>query len=179
MTTNFEDITNHIAYIIENDADIQLYSQTNLGNTLIGVDNPVIIEGEIERIPYFVIAKHDEPVFRNDKAISEGKSNIWYMTIVFIGDFSVEQINNDEFKIPINAKQTINGIMTFTPSDYMRIIARKAGELITEKVGCGLKTAGVTLSMYSINSDDYYANGNGVVTSQLFIEVYKRANYSN
>ena len=61
----------------------------------------------------------------------------------------------------------------------MRIIARKAGELITEKVGCGLNTAGVTLSMYSINSDDYYANENGIVTSQLFVEVYKRANYSN
>ena len=29
MATNFEDITNHIAYIIENDTDIQAYSVEN------------------------------------------------------------------------------------------------------------------------------------------------------
>lgn len=179
MITTFEDITNHIATVINTDVEIQAYATANLGGTLTVIDNPIIKAEYEPTMPYCVIKKHDEISYKNQRSRQVEKSNDWFFTLVFVADFSAEQIDDSTFALPINSKEIINSILTYKPSDYMRIIGRKVGELINQKIGCGVNTSGVTLSEYSLNADDYYESEDGVVTSQIFVECYKRGNYIN
>lgn len=175
--TTFEDITNQIGIIIQNNADIQNYAQANLGGNLTVADNSIIKKEYIPDMPFCIISKEDEEAYRNNKAVATQKSNTWFGTIVFVADFSASQENNANFTLPANVRQVLNGILTNMPSDFMRVIARKTGELITEQVQCGTNTSGVYLESYSIFADDYYADENGIVASQLNFEVSKRNNF--
>lgn len=174
MVTPFENISNAIAQIIKNDIDIQNYTTDKLGSVMNSQDNSVILEDKLLDFPFFVINKNDEQHFKN-KGIqqSNGIKSIWSLNVVFLGDFSEIQEDDGSFKLPTVATETINGILTYTPSDIMRKIARMSGEVITTELEC--KVDNIWVQNYSIVADVYYSQEDGTVASRLDIELYEQS----
>lgn len=167
----FEDITNQIGKLINSDIDLQNYCNTIFSSNLTVQDNTVVLEQLIPSMPSAEINKSEEIGFKNDEARQTGKSNIWTGNIVFFGNFEIDDETAD---LPVVAVETINGILTYKPSDIMRIIARKAGELIYEKIGCSNATQGVQMSNYKVMSETYYDRTSGTVGSYLEFELYRK-----
>jgi len=179
MAVEFEDITNRVGKLIQNTTAIQDYAVANLGGNLNVEDNAIIKAEYQPSFPFCVISKEDEKIFKNEEAVAQRKSNIWYTTIVFVADFGMLQTNTIDFDLPASARKVINGITTNMPSDYMRILARKIAELLTEGIACGEDTQGVMMSNYNIVVDDYYENNDGKVAAVLNFELYKRNNFTD
>jgi hypothetical protein len=166
----FEQITNAIAVLLENDIDLSTYCVTNLGATLISQDNSIGISNHLPNYPYFVITKGEEEHFFN-KGTESGLKNMLPLAIVFFGKFKADQIDDINFTLPTNAKKTVNGIVTYTPTDIMRKIARISGNIINEKINCQIPQ--LYLEKISIFSEGYYDEPNGVVGSILNLTMYQ------
>lgn len=166
----FEQVTNQIAVLLENDATLSAYCTTNLGSLLTPRDNSIGIPSHIVGYPYFVITKGEEEHFFN-RGTQNGLKNILPLSIVFYGQFKGTQIDDTNFNLPTGAKATINNIVTFTPSDVMRKIARLAGKVINEKIECTIPQ--LRVEKITVFSEGYYDRENGVVGSILGLTMYQ------
>jgi hypothetical protein len=90
MIVNFEDITNHMAKLIQNDAGIQQFCLDNLGNNLQVRDNTILSKDHILSLPTCEINKGLENNLKHEDAKETRKSQIWTGAIIFIGDFGVD-----------------------------------------------------------------------------------------
>jgi hypothetical protein len=166
----FKKITNAIAVLLKNDADLSTFCMTNLGSVLNTQDNAIGIPSHIVGYPKFVVTKGKESHFFN-KGTQNGLKNNFNVNIAFYGDFSGTQVNDTEFNLPTGAKVTTNGITTFTPTDIMREIAVYAGNLIDQKIACDIPQ--LRLEVFEVDAGWYYAEENGVVGSILELTLYQ------
>jgi len=166
----FDDITNAICKMIAEDVDITAYCVDKLGSALNSQDNSIVQEQYLPQIPFFIVNKQTETHFYN-RAVESGTSKSFPFYITFVGGFSVEQDSDDSFDLPDGAKETINGVTTFTPSDTMRIVARMVGELINKNIEC--ISSGFLLESYSVDAETYYGDEDGSVASVLEVSIYK------
>lgn len=165
----FEDITNRMGVIIKQNPEIENICQNIFGKSITIQDNSIVIKEYLPGMPFCEINKDEERAFKNEEAKDMRRSNIWTGNIVFFGNFETKN-----GIIPAVAVETKNGIITYTPSDIMRKIARAAGEAIYEQISCSDKTQGIFLNHYSIMSEVYYDRASGTVGSYLEFELYKR-----
>lgn len=170
---DFAVITNNIAQLIQNDADITAYCNDKLGSSLNGIDNPLWDDSYFPAYPNFIIGKEDENHYFN-KA-SQTNDN-YIVNIMFTNKFQEDQVDAN-LKIPIGAEQIINGVKTYTPSDIMRTIANKVGRLVYKKIGCNVR--GLFLEAYYVTADDYYSEQDGTVSSIIRLELYENIKISN
>ena len=172
-----EDITNAMAKLLLNDVDIQDYCQTVFSKPLLGEDNLVFIGSLIiEEKPSFTVVKLAEK--NNFNAATEsGIESEWSIEVTFFGNFGKAQENSNEFTLPTGAKITKNGVPTYTPSDTMRVLARKAGMLAVKKMECTIP--GILVSSFEIETEDYYDTSSGEVKSFVKIELYKKSGLYN
>lgn len=168
-----EDITNAIAKILLEDVDIQAFCNAKFGKNLSGEDNLVYIDSlAIAEKPSFTVVKlpGERHFFNKEQTDTESE---WTIMVSFFGDFGAVQTDDDYFILPAGAKETINGVTTYTPSDTMRILARMAGQKVYEKINCSVP--GVLVSMIEPDSEDYYDAVNGMVKSFVQIGLYKKS----
>ena len=166
----FEQVTNQIAVLLKNDAILSAYCTTNLGSVLLPQDNSIGIESHISAYPYFVVTKGEEEHFFN-RGTQGRLKNTLPLNIVFYGQFKGTQIDDANFNLPTGAKATVNDIVTFTPSDIMRKIARLSGKVINEKIACTIPQ--LRVEKLTIFSEGYYDGENGVVGSILGLTLYQ------
>ena len=174
---NAESITNAIAKVILADADIQAFCQDKFAKPLTGEDNVIVVDSLVTaEKPTFSVSKLPE-VHNFNEATNEGYESRWDIGVSFFGFFGEGQEDDTSFKIPTGTKVSINGVETYTPSDTMRIIARKAAQIIYKKIGCEVN--GVLVSTATIDAEDYYDAVNGEVKSYLQISLYKKSSLYN
>ncbi len=165
----FEEITNNIAVLIKDDADISAFSVSKLGAELTAIDNSITHSKHKQSLPFFTVNKGDENHFMN-RGVQKGSKSEYALQILFFGNFSIQQGSNTDFALPIGAEEIINDIKTYTPSDTMRKIARMAGIVINEKLECTIPQ--IKLEKFNIYSEGYYDSENGVVGSILNVDLY-------
>lgn len=170
---DFPVITNNIAQLIQNDADLIAYCNDKLGSSLNGIDNPLWDDSYFPAYPNFIIGKEEENHYFN-KA-SQTNDN-YIINIMFTGKFHAPQVNQNLI-LPTGAEEIISGVKTYTPSDVMRTIANKAGRLVYKKIGCNVK--GLFLEAYCVAADDYYSEQDGTVSSIIRLELYENIKISN
>lgn len=168
-----EDITNAIAKILLEDADIQAYCNDKFGKNLSGEDNLVFIGSlAIEEKPSFTVTKLPGERHFFNKAQEDSESE-WTIMVSFFGDFGQAQVEDDIFTLPTSAKTTVNGVSTYTPSDTMRVLARMAGQKVYEKINC--RVPGVLVGTAEVDAEDYYDTVDGEVKSFVQLELYKNS----
>lgn len=173
-----EDITNSLATLLINDVEIQQYCQDKFSKPLVGQDNLIFVgDLAIQERPSFMITKLPTEKHYFNRARENGTESEWCIMISFFGDFGKGQGNDEVFTIPTGAKETINGIETYTPSDIMRVLARKAGIMAYEKLEC--QVAGILVESIEIDAEDYYDTTNGEVKSFVKIDLYKKTGLYN
>ena len=165
----FENITNSIAILIDENQEIEDFSISKLGSKMKAVDNSITHSKHKQSLPFFTVNKGDESHFSN-RGLDKGSKSDYSLQILFFGDFSIPQANDNLFALPAGAKDTINNIDTYTPSDTMRKIARLSAILINEKLECNIPQ--IRLEKFNIFSEGYYDNESGVVGSVLNIDLY-------
>lgn len=175
MTIEFDDITNQMAQLIKNDADLTQYCNDHLSGALNIVDNTNFADGHAIPYPACEINKINEDKYSNDKSQQMGRSYTWHASITFLGEFKGTATGSEVLVLPAGAKEVINGIDTNMPANHMRKVASKARDLIEKQIGCVTATQGVLLYDSSIVTDDYYADSDGVVGSLLTLELYKKS----
>jgi len=166
----FEDISAQIAVLIKNNNEIETLCQNTFSKSISVIDNSVALKKYLPEMPSAEINKDKEDHFFNDEASSTRKSDIWMGNVVFFGNFEIDNAGD----IPPIAVETVNGIITYKPSDIMRKIARLVGEDINKKISCSNNTKGVLAARYSVQSEVYYDRTSGTVGSFLDFELYKR-----
>lgn len=169
----FEQITNAIAVLIKNDSDLTTYCIDNLGSEMGSRDNTISHSHHTEPAPFFAVTKGDEEHFLN-KATESGLKNTFSCNIVFAGDFSAPQANDNNFVLPAGAEIEVNGIKTYTPTDIMRKIARASAIVMEKKLEC--QVSQLKIESMKIFSEGYYENEleDGQVGSLLTIELYQK-----
>ena len=173
-----EDITNAMAKLLVNDTDIQDYCQTVFTKPLVGEDNLVFIGSlVVADKPSFTVTKLPVETHYFNSETERGLESEWSIMVSFFGDFGVGQEADEIFTLPTGAKKIINGVPTYIPSDTMRILARKAGELAYQKIGC--EVPGVLVGSINIDAEDYYDTVSGEVKSFVKINLYKKAGQYN
>lgn len=170
---DFPVITNNIAQLIQNDADLIVYCNDKLGSNLNGIDNPLWDDSYFPAYPNFIIGKEDESHYFNEASLTNDN---YIVNIMFTGKFQEDQVE-ENLTIPTGAEQIINGVKTYTPSDIMRTVANKVGMLVYKKIGCSVK--GLFLRAFYVTANDYYSEPNGTVSSIIRLELYEKRNVSN
>ena len=173
-----EDITNAIAKMLLNDVGIKIFCQDKFNEDLSGQDNSIYANNEsfVGQKPCFTVVKLPE-LHRFNKALEQGIRSDWNIVVSFFGNFGTGQGDNQIFNVPTGAKVEINDVITYTPSDTMRILARMAGELVAKDIGC--KVEGVLVSSIEIDAEDYYDAVNGDVSSAVGISLYENTTIYN
>ena len=169
-----ENITNAMAKILLNDVDIQNYCQDKFSKPLVGEDNLVFVDSlVVAEKPSFTVTKLPTEKHYFNRGADEGTESTWSIMVSFFGDFGEGQLDNDTFTLPSGAKQTINGVDTYTPSDTMRILARKAGVLAYKKMEC--EVPGILVESIEVDAEDYYDTTSGEVKSFVKIDLYRKS----
>jgi hypothetical protein len=173
----FEEITNAIAVLIKDDAELTAYCNDKLGSAMNPIDNSITHESHQGQVPFFVITKGEEEHFFN-RGTASGTKSSFPCSIVFFGKFAGEQVDNKEFALLDGTKTTVNGITTYTPSDTMRKIARLAGNLVNKQIDC--KIPQLRVESFTVFSEGFYDRENGAVGSILSLNIYQENNgYGN
>jgi len=172
-----ETITNAIAKIILEDSDIQAFCQSKFGKILTGEDNLIVIDSLVTaEKPTFTVVKLPEQHNFNE-GTNDGYKSQWKILVSFFGEFGTIQEDDASFSIPTGTKVDVNGVTTYTPSDTMRIIARKSADAIYKKIGCSVQ--GVLLRTANIDAEDYYDAVSGEVKSYLQLDLYEKSTMYN
>lgn len=165
----FEEITNTIAVLVDNDVDIVALCNDKLGSKLNAVDNSITQISHKQELPFFTVNKGEETHFFN-RGTSNGSKSEFPIQVVLFGSFRANQTSNNEFVLPTGAEIVVNGIKTFTPSDTMREIARAIGYIIDEKLSCTIPQ--IRVEKFSVYSEGYFDREDGVVGSVLNLDLY-------
>lgn len=174
----FEKITNKIAVLIKNDAEINAFCLANLGSSINATDNAINKGGIFEPIlPFFVVTKNEENHNRN-RGTADGTRSVFSCSVVFLGEFIAPQTDEAEFTLPDGAVATVNGIATYTPSDIMRKLARISANVIDKEVSCS-ELPQLMVENFSIFSEGYYDSESGRVGSILELNMYLKNTQSN
>lgn len=174
MMVTFEDITNQIAVIAKNNQDVEELCQTAFGSSLTVQDNSILLSKYKNNYPFCEINKGNEEAYKNEEASNRKMSNSWTGYIEIFGKFQLEYDSMGETKLPDVAVETVNGVLTYTPSDIMRRIARHIGEDMYKKIACSNNTQGVIMSKYNIGTEVYYNEEDGSIGASLEFELYRR-----
>ena len=173
-----ENITNAIAKLLLNDMDIQAYCQDKFEKPLVGEDNLVFVDSlVVADKPSFTVTKLPKEKHYFNRETEQGLESEWSIMVSFFGDFGEGQLADETFTLPTGAKTTINGVPTYTPSDTMRILARKTGLLAYQKIAC--EVPGILVGNFEVDAEDYYDTTSGEVKSYVKIDLYKKSTNYN
>lgn len=166
----FEKITNAMAVTIRDNFDFKTFCISNFGVEMSQRDNSISHEKYQVDAPVFIITKDEEEHFFNKGTESGVKSN-FPCQIVFFGDFKADQNDDSDFVLKSGTRVTVNGIVTYTPSDTMRKVARIAGSIINKEIACQIPQ--LRVESFKIFSEGFYDRESGAVGAILSLKMYQ------